>query len=226
MAQSSAAEVNAIVDGKKGVSLTTPQVLQAADTIKSWAARNYRTPGWAAYSNSDVFTKFAGGQGLFALNGSWNVPLPASAKAAHFTMVPFPTAAGAGTPGGVATGDLAWTIPASSRHQALAAEYLNFITSPQAARIWISTGSVPATMPASLGASITSAHLAGVTRDALTDWADILGQGNPVPYLDWATPTFYTTIQAALPELAADKISPAQFARKLQADYGTFAKSR
>lgn len=226
MAQSSAAEVTAIVDGKEGVSLTSPQVLQAADTIKSWAAKNYFTPGWAAYSNSDVFSKFAGGQGLFDLNGSWNVPLPSSARAADFTLVPFPTAAGASTPGGVATGDLAWTIPASSRHQALAAKYLNFITSPQAARVWISTGSVPATMPASLQASISSAHLAGVTRDALTDWTGILAKGNPVPYIDWATPTFYTTIQAALPELAASKISPAQFAQKLQADYGTFAKTR
>jgi raffinose/stachyose/melibiose transport system substrate-binding protein len=225
-AENSPQQLLNIVDAKAGTTMTSAPVLAVANTIKTWSDDGYFTPGWSAYSNSDVLSKFLAGQGLFDLNGSWNVPLPGKAAVtSKITMIPFPTVAGGTTPSGVATGDLAWSIPAKSRHAALAAEYLNFITSAQSATTWISAGNVPATTPADLQAATSAAHLTGASADAVAGWQAILTKGTALPYVDWSTPTFYTTIQSSVEELAGNKITPAAFAAKLQADYGPFVKS-
>jgi raffinose/stachyose/melibiose transport system substrate-binding protein len=213
-----------IVDDKTGSSMTSAPVLKVADTIRSWADDGYFTPGWAAYSNSDVFTKFANGQGLFDLNGSWNVPISGSA-ASHIEMITFPSASGASRLAAVATGDVAWTIPAKSAHATLAAEYINFITSKAAANTWIASGNVPATTPDDVSAALAAAHVTGASAQAVTQWQEILTKGTALPYVDWSTPTFYNTIESATEELAAAKISPSGYVAQLQADYGPFTKS-
>jgi raffinose/stachyose/melibiose transport system substrate-binding protein len=214
-----------IVDAKSGASMTSAAVLKVANTIQTWANDGYFTPGWAAYSNSDVFTKFADGQGLFDLNGSWNVPISGSA-ASDIEMVPFPSVSGsASSPAAVATGDVAWTIPAKSAHATLAAEYINFITSKSAGDTWIASGNVPATMPDDVSAALASAHVTGASAQAVTQWQTIMTSGTALPYVDWSTPTFYNTIESATEELAAGKITPSAFTSQLQADYGPFTKS-
>ena len=47
-----------------------------------------------------------------------------------------------------------------------------------------------------------------------------------MPYEDWATPTFYDTMTAAIQELMVNRISPEEFAAKVQADYQAFQSSR
>jgi raffinose/stachyose/melibiose transport system substrate-binding protein len=47
-----------------------------------------------------------------------------------------------------------------------------------------------------------------------------------VPYLDWATPTFYNTTTAAIQELMAMRITPQEFVTKIQTDYAEFQSSR
>ncbi len=213
-----------IVDAKPGITMASPDVLTVANTIKSWSDKGFFTRDWAAYSNSDVFTKFANGQGLFDLNGSWNVPVSGSA-AKDITMIPFPSASGSSGLAAVATGDIPWAIPTKSAHAALAAEYLDFITTTKAADTWIATGNVPASTPSNVSGALLSAHVTGASAAAVTQWQNILTTGVALPYLDWSTPTFYNTIESSTEELAAGKISPAGYASALQADYGAFVKS-
>jgi raffinose/stachyose/melibiose transport system substrate-binding protein len=214
--------VTNIVTAKPGITLESAQVRTAANTIRTWGARGYFPAGWAANRTSDSIGQFLGGKSLFTVDGSWNVPLPSSVPAADFTMIPFPTAGGSA----VATGDLDWSIPTNSKHQALAAEYINFLTSAQSAATWVAHGVVPATVPNNLNSLMNSSHLTGPSKSAMLGWQQIMTTGTPVPYMDWATPTFLNTIQTAVTELGAGKISPTAFAAALQADWGPFAKSR
>jgi raffinose/stachyose/melibiose transport system substrate-binding protein len=222
-AQNSPQTLLNIVDAKSGATMTSPAVMTVANTISQWAKKGYFTQGWSAYSNSDVFTKFTQGQGLFDLNGSWNVPLSGSA-AKNITMIPFPSVSGTSGLAAVATGDIPWTIPAKSAHAALAAEYLNFITSQQAASTWIATGNVPATNAADPATALSTAKITGASADAVTQWQSILTGGTALPYLDWSTPTFYNTIESSMENLIGAKITPTAFAAALQADYGAFSR--
>lgn len=218
--------VGDVVGAKPGSTLQSAQFQHVAETIGTWGNKGYFPAGWPANRSSGVFGDFLRGQSLFTVDGSWELPLPSNVRAADFTMVPFPSRGGPAAPSAVATGDSAWSIPAKSKHQALAAEYIDFITSAKSATTLVSTGSVPATLPGNLNATISASHLSGPSKDAMLGWQQILAKGTPVPYIDWATPTFLTTIQAQVAELGSGKITPPAFTAALQADYGPFVKSR
>ena len=47
-----------------------------------------------------------------------------------------------------------------------------------------------------------------------------------VPYEDWATPTMYDTLTAAVQELLGLKITPQEFVDAVEADYHAFQISR
>jgi raffinose/stachyose/melibiose transport system substrate-binding protein len=224
MAQSSPQVEVGIVDGD---SPTLPSSMtQAASTVRTWAADGYLTPGSAAYSSTQVFNKFVGGQGLFVLSGSWGVPLPGSKSVtSKFSLIQFPMATAGGN-AAVASGDLPWSIPTKSAHSQLAAEYINYITSPAANAAWIANGQVGASISSDEMSDVAKDHIAGASADAVSGWLAIVQHGTPAPYLDWSTPTFLTTIGSATQSLVAAKITPSGYTSALQADYGPFTKNR
>jgi raffinose/stachyose/melibiose transport system substrate-binding protein len=224
MAETSPQLVANIVDA---ASTTLPTAItNAAKTLQAWQNDGYLTPGSAAYSSSDVFTNFLAGKGLFVLSGSWSVPLPGSpASTAKFRMIPFPLAQ-AGETGAIASGDLPWSIPTKSPYPQLAAEYINFITSPAANAAWLANGQVPATVSTNEMQEADSSHLSGASMDAATGWLALLKSGATEPYLDWSTPTFLNTLGSASQSLVAGKTTPQGFTAALQADYGPFASQR
>jgi raffinose/stachyose/melibiose transport system substrate-binding protein len=213
-----------VVDGTS--STLPPQMQTVGQTIDTWSKDGYFTPGWAAYTNNDVLNKFAKGEGLFALNGSWNVPLSApAAQLAKFRLLPFPLAA-SGSLASIATGDLPWSIPAKSAHPTLAAQYIDFITSPAADATWIAHGQVPASITANEAALVSQNHLTGTSADAVNQWVALESKGTTEPFIDWSTPTFYNTMASATESLGGGKITPTQFVAQLQADYGPFTTKR
>jgi raffinose/stachyose/melibiose transport system substrate-binding protein len=128
--------------------------------------------------------------------------------------------------GAVASGDLPWSIPTHSPHPLLAAQYINYITSPAANSAWIAAGQVPASLSNGELRVAASAHISGASRDALSDWISLLKHGFFEPYMDWATPTFLTTLVQSVQSLLAGRISPGGFTSAIQSDYGPFVMSR
>ena len=55
--------------------------------------------------------------------------------------------------------------------------------------------------------------------------SDVSKANGVVPYEDWATPTFYDTLTAAIQELMAERITPQEFVAKVQQDYADFQSS-
>jgi raffinose/stachyose/melibiose transport system substrate-binding protein len=62
----------------------------------------------------------------------------------------------------------------------------------------------------------------GLQTDINAAWAQLVQEKRIGNYLDWATPTFYNTLAVSLQELGDGRISPEEFARKLQDDYAAF----
>ena len=63
---------------------------------------------------------------------------------------------------------------------------------------------------------------AGIDTEVFNAWTKANKDDAIVPYLDWATPTMYDTITAAIQELLAGKVSAASFADKVNSDYSKF----
>ncbi len=200
-----------------------PQMLQTAETMQAWAEAGYLTDGWAALDSTEVLGMFAQGEGLFALNGSWNVFQSDTPEA--FRLVPFPLAT-ASDIGAIASGDLPWSVPTNAKNPDLAKQYIDFITSPEASEIWIKAGQVPATISGNEEALVEANGLKGVSADAILQWVNVMTNGTPIGFPDWATPTWYDTISQSGTALMAGEMSPQEFVDALQADYGAFTTER
>jgi raffinose/stachyose/melibiose transport system substrate-binding protein len=79
---------------------------------------------------------------------------------------------------------------------------------------------------------MTQADTSGVVEpgssleSGIEAWRTLAENDTFIPYLDWATPTFYDTVTAAIQELLGGKASPEEFNAKLQNDYAKFIESR
>ncbi|MGZ9719018.1 ABC transporter substrate-binding protein [Rhizobium miluonense] len=215
-----------IVKGNKDISLTSAPVVKAASTLREWAEKGYFTPNWVAYKGDEAFDKFLGGDGLFAINGSWRLPLPEKTRAQDFTMLTFPSVDPNAKPIAIATGNLPWSIPTKSAHKDLAAEYIDLWTSVDIADRWIAKGGVPVTLPVNIEAALDAAKLEGPSRDAILGWSKVLNGGTPAPYPDWATPTFLNALLSGAAELGTGRITAEQYTQLLQDDYAAFQSDK
>lgn len=198
----------------------TPENIQAAKTLQDWATKGYFTPGFGGAGYQTVVNDFAKGNGVFNITGNWIVgDLGADNTEYGFFLMP---PVNQGDPP-VSTGGAGFplSIAAGTEHADTAAAYLDWMTSDHASELLVPTGQLPLskTQTASVGSGT-------VLADVVAAAQQISESNGVVPYEDWATPTFYDTLTAAIQELMVSRISPEEFAAKIQADYEEFQNSR
>jgi raffinose/stachyose/melibiose transport system substrate-binding protein len=118
----------------------------------------------------------------------------------------------------IATGatSLPFAVTSANEHPDAAAAYIDFITNDEAMTIVAENGLVPSVDAGGQQAS-------GPAQQEIFDaWETVTSQDGLVPYLDWATPTFYDTIAAALQEMLGGQITPEEYLQRLQDDYSAF----
>jgi raffinose/stachyose/melibiose transport system substrate-binding protein len=225
LAKGGPSAVNDIVFHRNSPTFKSDTATWAAQTLRSWAQKGYFTSNYRAYKTDEAFSKFAGGSGLFDLAGSWLMPIPGTAdQTKKFSMVVLPSVSGQG-PNAVAAGDMPWTIPTHSKHHDLAAEYINFISSEQAANELLASGNMPAFAPADLDTQLAKAKLPAPSEDAIKNGLAVIGTGSPVPFIDWGAPDLYDAIKSGFESLTAGSMSVDSFTSHLQDAYGPYVSS-
>ncbi len=193
---------------------TTAGAITAASTLQSWARNGYFTDGYAGLGYDPSWQAFGKGTGVFLISGSWLTAdlKKALGKDVGFFLLPPPSGRPLSTLGGEG---LPWAISSKSDNADAAATYLNFLTTNSSMQIVANNGQVTATkakvkVPSGLDTEVYAAWTKANRTDAI------------VPYLDWATPTMYDTITAAIQKLMAGKATPSSFAKTIQSDYSKF----
>ncbi|MFC0109186.1 extracellular solute-binding protein [Kibdelosporangium aridum] len=184
--------------------LTEPN-RQAARQVADWVDKGYLTTGFAGLKGDDATAKFASGEGVFHVNGTWSL---ATLKDAMKDNVGFVL-----PPGGTVTGGtgLPWAISSKSRNPDAAAAYIDFITTQDAMKVVASSGNLPVLDAAQQPGS-------GPERDVLDKWQEASTSQKMVPYLDYATPNAYEVVGGAVEQLMAKQLDVEAFLGKLQAD--------
>lgn len=191
--------------------------IAAAAKLQAWVKAGDFTNGYAGLGYDPSWQKFGKGTGVFLISGSWLTAdlKKALGKNVGFFLLPPPKGRALSTLGGEG---LPWAISSKSKNPDAAATYINFITSPSSMQVVANNGQLTATkskvkVPSGLDTEVYKAWVKANKSDAV------------VPYLDWATPTMYDTITAAIQELMAGKSTPSSFAKTIQSDYSKFHKS-
>ena len=210
-----AEEIQKLGFGNPGASWTTEQNVAAASQLAGWSTAGYFNSGANGTDYDAAWQNLAKGDGVFLIGGSW---LAADLEDAMGDDVGFFTPANKAGEGAHTTGGtgIPFTITTGSKHPDAAAAYIDFITSDEAMQILADTGNLPVVNTQDYAPD------SGVQRDVYAAFGAVTSEGVLLPYLDYATPTFGTTLGEALQQLIDGRITPEAFTEALEADYAEF----
>lgn len=198
----------------RGGDWTSEGNLKAAQLLVDWAEADYFTPGYEGIGYDDSWALFSQGQGAMLISGSWLTgEFPEDANIGFFALPPLASEQDS-VPLIVGGTGIPLSVTSNAEDTDLAAEYLDWMVSPRAAELWVQAGFLPATSVEE--GTIDESSLLG---EVLTVWnrvneADAIGH-----YLDWATPSMYDTLTAAVQELMAQRVTPEAFLERLDKNY-------
>jgi len=212
--------IKSLAFGRPGATWKSPENLKAAQTLVDWVDKGYFNKGVNGQDYDPAWQSFTKGTGVYLIAGTWLQADLEKAMGADVGFMLPPGAAAGDKP--VATGGtgLPFAITAKSKHPDAAAAYINFITSKDAMAVLAKTGNLPI---ADTSAQVVTGTL---QKDVFTAFGTVVEKDGLVPYLDYATPTMYDTIGAALQDLLAKKATPDQFLDRLEKDYAAFASAK
>lgn len=215
-----AATITTLAFGRSGATWKSPENLKAAQTLVDWVDKGYFNKGVNGQDYDPAWQGFTKGTGVYLIAGTWLQADLQKAMGADVGFMLPPGAAAGDKP--VATGGtgLPFAITTKSQHPDAAAAYINFITSKNAMAVLAKTDNLPI---ADTSAQVVTGSL---QKDVFASFGTIVEQEGLVPYLDYATPTMYDTIGAALQDLLAKKATPEQFLDRLEKDYSAFASAK
>jgi raffinose/stachyose/melibiose transport system substrate-binding protein len=127
--------------------------------------------------------------------------------------------ANGGKPVALGGESLPWAITSKSKVPDVAAAYLDFLTNAGAAKTLVETDNLPAMKT---DAQPTSS----LNQEVFAAWKQLSESDGLVPYLDYATPTFYDDISGSVQKLLAFKETPQGFTGGLEKDYTKFTESQ
>jgi raffinose/stachyose/melibiose transport system substrate-binding protein len=213
-------KVRDFVFAREGASFEEPGFEDAAKTIQGWADDGYFTPDFNGTGYDPAWQQFAKGKGRYVIAGTLITADLAEQMGDDAGFMLMPGAEEGADPVSLGGESLAFAVTSKSEHPDVAAAYIDFLTNSDAATVLAETGNLPA-MPVD-----ESAIPQGLSADVFEAWGTLAESDGLIPYLDYATPTFYDDITAAIQELLAGRVDPAQFVSGVQGKYGKFAETR
>ena len=198
------------VNGKAGSTIDLPGSLQAAQTLIDWANAGYFTASPNGTSENDARAGFAAGSALFTVDGSWSMgTIPTGDQ---FGFFPFPGAKASDPVAGQGF-SAAFAISSKSPNADVAAAFLDYLASPEAAQITVSLGM----LPVNLDAAPTPEP--GLAADLRHGYAAAAQDNGIVTFYDHATATMHVTLTQYIQGLIAGKTTPEEFITEVQNDW-------
>lgn len=195
-------DIAAWIGGEEGATFETEGNVEAAQTMADWAAQGYFGSGYDGLSNQDAITRFADGEGVFFVGGSWNGAFLNSDEFGFGSL----------TSGGVGATASPWHISSNTDNELAAIAFLDTLHSPEVGQLILDTGRLPVVTD-----DVTAED--PLQEQTLTALEETITAGTQVGYYDWATTDMLTQLGGALQEVMAGRISPTEFTERVQASW-------
>lgn len=196
--------------------------LDAIAKFTEWADSGYYTPGYEGIGYDDSTALFDGGEGAMMLTGSWMgstfLAGPNADNIGFFLLPPLGEGESSISTGGVS---LAWAIGINSPNKDLAAEYIDWMMSREAAAAWQEIGTLPVAVDVAAAADDTS-----VFGDLVRAWGSVNERDAIGHYSDKPSPNTFDVSAVAFQEVLAGQITPADVIVDLDEDYVAFLEEK
>jgi raffinose/stachyose/melibiose transport system substrate-binding protein len=210
-------QVRDFVFARAGASFDSPEFTAAASKLKEWTDKGYFTPDFNGTGYDPAWQQFAKGKGRYLIAGTWLVADLRKAMGDDVGFMLMPGSEEGAAPVALGGESLPFAVTSKSEHPDEAAAYIDFLTNGEAATVLADTGNLPA-MPVD-----ESAIPDGLPSEVFAAWTSLNDADGLIPYLDYATPTFYDDISAAVQELMAGRQDPASFTSRVDGAFQKFA---
>ncbi|WP_329611679.1 ABC transporter substrate-binding protein [Kitasatospora herbaricolor] len=208
-----AAKTSDWVNGKQGSTVDTRGGADAATTLSDWAKKSYLPEGANGTDLPGSVAAFTKGSGLFLFDGSWDAQVIDKAAPGKVGFLPFPGPDAASKATGIGT-SVAYAIPAKSKNPDLAAAFLDFMNTPEAAQIQFSTGFLPVAH-----ADLVKAPANSVMNEVTAAWGKVNTDNGLVNFFANTDATMNDTLTSQGQQLIGGKTTPDAYLAALQADW-------
>ncbi|WBO65681.1 ABC transporter substrate-binding protein [Streptomyces camelliae] len=218
-----AQKLSDIVHHKPGATLDTPAAVEATQTLQKWIKAGYFASDVNSLNQEASYGQFTGGKGLFLFQGSWITQTIDKNFKGKYGVFPMPPAEKGGTYAGMTSNTLAFSIAARSKNKDAAGLFLDFLTTPAAAKVAVANGYAALTSGTSAPAEPS---LSGTATDQIqTGYATIAADNGFDSWIQNAAPAVGTKLTQQLQLLVSGKVEPAAMVKALQSTYADAVKS-
>ena len=200
---------------KPGASLETAEATEATARLQKWADAGYFNTDANAINQDASYGRFAAGEGLFMVQGTWMTQSLPTSFDGKYGVFPIPPVEAGGPPISMTANTLAFSIAARSDHKDSSALFLDFLTSPEAAEVATENG-YPA---ASATAKTTLTLDADVESQIQAGYAAVAASDGFFTWIQNSVPAVNTDLPAQLQLLVSGKAEPEDVVEHLQGSY-------
>ena len=196
------------VYGKPDATIVTDKAKEATDTLKRWVDKGYVAKSANATADPDAQANFAQGKSAFLVTGNWAAAALETQMKDKVGFFPLPNPAGGEVK--VASGaSVAYAISSKTKYPNVAAAFLDYMSSPEAAQIQFTGGFMPVDTKAQLSTT-------GLRGDIAQQFAPIAQSNGIVPFPDFASPGMIDKLTPGIQGIINGTTTTDQFLASLQ----------
>jgi raffinose/stachyose/melibiose transport system substrate-binding protein len=207
--------INNFTYGDTSVTAAQAGLTQAAETVKKWNDAGWFTPHHEGINYQDAVANYLDGKGVFRFEYTGSLGLTTKQQGT-FKYIQLPQATATGTVG-VGAAPAAMVIASKCKNPDVAAAFLDFLMSKDAAQASADNGLIPL-----LHEDVTIADNMATLKTEAEGAAAIGKSDGFVPYFDWTSPTMLDTLNQQMQMLYAGKATPADLVAAVDKDRTTF----
>lgn len=215
-------EINPWVFNTAGTTYDTKANVEGATDLQNWMKQGYYNSDALATSFSDAEARFAKGDSVFFVTGTWALGDLEKPMGSNVGFMLWPAGGATGKHEAVGGYSLPFTISSKTQYPDCAAALLDFMTtSSDAVNAQIAAGR-PSATTAGLDATVSDTLLAQM----ISEYKRLNADNGLFTWEDWPTPTMLTFSGSQAQLLLAGKITPQAFVTSIQQNWADYMKTR